>query len=326
MLFILCIITVQIFLIYNIKIITNYFNLYDYPKDDRKNHSKPIPLFGGVVLLPTTIYLILNNNFFLINDMSIRYLFASLTILFCIALIGIFDDLKDFNNKKRIFALFLVIFIITLSSPNLFKIEKIVISFYENDINTNYLKFLLFPIGFIVLNTILNLIDGKNCILLGCFLVTTILLLDNFISAENIYLLSVVLTLIYFNYYNKLFMGTLGVNLITLILSFQILGLNSIGDLHLDKLFVIFILPFVDAVYLLCYRLLNNLSPFSADQNHFHHHLIKKFNIINDKNCFIFYIIFFLTPFIFYNLTESFILTNLIFLLFYFGIRFLKNE
>lgn len=257
--------------------------------------------------------------------MSIRYLFASLTILFCIALIGIFDDLKDFNNKKRIFALFLVIFIITLSSPNLFKIEKIVISFYENDINTNYLKFLLFPIGFIVLNTILNLIDGKNCILLGCFLVTTVLLLDNFISAGNIYLLSVILTLVYFNFYNKLFMGTLGVNLITLILSFQILSLNSIGDLHLDKLFVIFILPFVDAVYLLCYRLLNNLSPFSADQNHFHHHLIKKFSMINDKNCFIFYIIFFLTPFIFYNLTESFIFTNLIFLLFYFGIRFLKK-
>ena len=141
--------------------------------------------------------------------------------MFSIITIGIFDDLYDFDNKKRIIFLFLIVFFITLSSPNIFEIKRLTISFYENDINTNYLKLILFPIGYIILSTILNL-TCKTVFYLEAFIIFFIFNGLNF-SVSYIYFVLTIIILLYLNYKNNLFMGSLGVNLITLVISFEMI-------------------------------------------------------------------------------------------------------
>ena len=284
-----------------------------------------MPLFGGVILLPSVFFLLYDQNFFQINDASIRYFFASFILIFSIITIGIFDDLHDFDNKKRIILLFLTVFLITLSSPNIFEIKRLSISFYENDINTNYLKLILFPLGYIVLSTILNLIDGKNCILLGCFIMIFFIFNGLNFSIGFAYIFLSCLILLFLNFKNKVFMGSLGVNLITLVISFQILDLNLTKELYLDKIFILFILPFFDAIYLLFYRLIKNQNPFKGDLNHFHHELINKFEFINDKNCFLFYNLILIIPFIIYSVFSNFLISIIFFIIIYFFIRRFKN-
>ena len=316
---------IQVFLIYNVENITKKFNLYDFPIDKRKTHKKPIPLFGGVILLPSVFFLLYDQNFFQINDESLRYFFSCFILMLSIITVGIFDDLYDFDNKKRIIILFIIVFLITLSSPNFFEIKLLYISFYENDINTNYLKLILFPLGFIVLNTILNLIDGKNCILLGCFILIFFTFNGLNFSIGFAYMFLTSLILLFLNYKNKLFMGSLGVNLITLILSFQILDLNLTKDLYLDKIFIIFILPFFDAIYLLFFRAIKSRNPLKADLNHFHHQLIDKFKFINNKNCFLFYNLILIAPFLIYWLSDDFLITIIFFIIIYSIIRRFRN-
>ena len=104
--------------------------------------------------------------------------------------------------------------------------EKIKFSFYENDINTYYFKMFLFPLGFLLLSIILNLIDCENGILLTYFLVLIIIFSNSYLNLVHLLLIiSVILTLI-LNLKNKLFMGSLGVNLVSLYLAVIILNQN----------------------------------------------------------------------------------------------------
>ena len=299
--------------------------MYDFPKNIRKTHKKPVPLFGGIILLPSVFILIYDQNFFEINDSSIRYYYACFILMFSIITIGIFDDLYDFDNKKRIIFLFLIVFFITLSSPNIFEIKRLTVSFYENDINTNYLKLILFPIGYIILSTILNLIDGKNCILLGSFFIIFFIFNGLNFSVSYIYFVLTIIILLYLNYKNNLFMGSLGVNLVTLVISFEILDLNLTEELYIDKIFILFLLPFFDSIYLLIYRLIKNQNPFKGDLNHFHHQLIYKFDFVNDKNCFLFYNLILILPFLIYLLFNNFFISIIFFSIIYFLIRKIKN-
>ena len=150
------------------------------PDNKRKKHPFPTPLFGGFIILLPIILFIVNYETLEINNGSLRYNFSFLILIILVATIGFLDDKLNINNKKRIILLISIVLGITLLSPSIFLMEKIKFSFYENDINTYYFKMFLFPLGFLLLSIILNLIDGENGILLTYFLVL-IIIFSNFI-------------------------------------------------------------------------------------------------------------------------------------------------
>jgi UDP-N-acetylmuramyl pentapeptide phosphotransferase/UDP-N-acetylglucosamine-1-phosphate transferase len=319
------IILVQILLLYNIKKLSNFLGIYDLPDNKRKKHSLPTPLFGGfLILLPITLFII-NSEVLEINDGSLRYYFSFLILIILVSILGFLDDKLNINNKKRIILLISIVLGITLLSPSIFVMEKIKFSFYENDINTYYLKMFLFPIGFILLSTILNLIDGENGILLTFFLVLIVIFNNSYLDIINLLMIiSILLTLI-LNLKNKLFMGSLGVHLISLYLAVLILNQNYQKEMLIDEIFIIFILPLVDAAYLFFYRSLNKDSPFKPDENHFHHNIIKKISFINKDNCFLFYNLFALIPYVCLIIFDNILISIMFFITYYLSIRF-KNK
>lgn len=315
---------VQFLLLINMSKIASFFDIYDLPDNKRKKHPFSIPLFGGFILfLPTVLFVLSFPDPNLISN-KLRYNYTYALLIILVSLIGFYDDKLNINNKKRILLLLISLIGITFLSPNIFIVEKIKFSFYENDINTYYLKTLIFPLGFVTLSIILNLIDGKNGILLLFFLIFLILHNKYFYSEAYIYLIITSFILLFLNLKNKLFMGSLGVNIITMIISFNVLNINNLELLNIDKIFLIFILPFTDAFYLFIYRLNSNQSPFKADDNHFHNILIKKFNYVTEKNCFIFYNIIAFSPYFFFKVSNEIFSSLILFMIIYIYLRAYK--
>ena len=156
------------------------------------------------------------------------------------------------------------------------------------------------------------------------FLVLIIIFSNYYLNLVHLFLIiSVILTII-FNLKNKLFMGSLGVNLVSLYLAVIILNQNYQKEMYIDEIFIIFILPLVDAAYLFFYRSINKDSPFKPDENHFHHNIIKKISFIDKKNCFLFYNLFALVPYISLVILNNIFISILIFITYYLFIR-IKN-
>ena len=238
-----------------------------------------------------------------------------------ISIIGFLDDKINIDNKKRIILIITSVLLITLLSPEIFIIEKIKFSIYENDINTNYLKMFIFPMGFLILSIILNLIDGENGILLTFFI--GVMILVNGINNNLAFLLLIGTSLVclVLNLKNKIFMGSFGCNLITLIIALLILNKNNNSTILIDEIFLILILPFIDSVYLFIYRSMKNINPFKPDSDHFHNKIITNLNFVNKKNCYIFYNIYAFTPFLIYKAFNQILISLLFFIFTYILLR-----
>ncbi len=90
--------------IFMLKIFLIKFKLFDIP-NHRSSHSKPIPIGGGMIVVPVIILLSFKDS-----DWSI-YFFASISIIFILSII---DDIKSLPVLIRlIFHFFIIAFVIT---------------------------------------------------------------------------------------------------------------------------------------------------------------------------------------------------------------------
>ena len=94
----------------------------------------------------------------------------------------------------------------------------------------------------------------------------------------------IILILISFYIYKgKFFMGDYGVTVgglfvgLTAIAAYNFQDINS-NTIFVEELCLLFIVPGIDMFRLFTERLIKRKDPFSADNNHLHHILLKKFS------------------------------------------------
>ena len=87
-----------------------------------------------------------------------------------------------------------------------------------------------------------------------------------------------IIILIVLNYQNKLFLGDNGSLLIGFLIScFFIFNYNNDKIENSDTIFIFMMLPGLELLRLAITRILKKRNPFSADDTHIHHLLLKKF-------------------------------------------------
>jgi len=261
-------------------------NLYDIP-GTRTSHLVPVPRLGGAmvfagVIISSVLFTGMEKAF------ELKYIIAGLLILF---FIGLKDDIITLQPYKKAIGQFLASFIIVF-----FGGIKIVYNFPENSVfDFNSLLSLLISIGiFLTLINSMNFIDGIDGLAAGVGTIASLsfgiwFILNGQISFAVI-CFSLTGSLIAFLWYNlfsrefKIFLGDTGSMIIGFLLSvflIRFLDLNWHGpvikttEVAPSLALAILIVPVFDIFRIVFVRIIHGKSPFSPDNNHIHHQVLK---------------------------------------------------
>ncbi len=284
------------------------FNILDFP-NERKIHKKPIPNSGGTILIVSIfLFYIILNSIFKIN----LYFYTNIIIISLIFyILGLIDDLKSPRTVIKIFLIFIILILSLLQFSELVVSELRFNYIYEQSISLGYLAipFTIFCV-FMFFNA-LNYSDGKNgiCISYSIFLMIFLSLINSDYDNDffnHFIILSLLIILIY-NLSNKLFLGNSGVNFISIFLSLLIIKIYNFDKniLFCDEIFLLMLIPGVDAARVTILRIYKKISPFSPDRNHLHHYLSK---FINNNYIWVIYLFLSSLPIIVLYISSNFLI------------------
>ena len=252
------------------------FNFLDYPAKG-KIHTSPTPFVGGIIIYILLI-ICFSLNFFINIDLNL-YSFFYMTVFF---VLGFIDDKFDLNSYYKIL-LVIVISLLMIYVDESFLIYKISFEITNNEFYFGLLKIPVTILCILLLYIAINMSDGINCLLISfaslTLLLINILVFRHSLEFIDITLLSSLITLLYFNYKNKVFLGNAGANLIAAYFIYLLINGNYYRSVDVFLVISPFLVLGIDMVRLIFLRLLKRTNPFNRDLNHFHHILYRKFNI-----------------------------------------------
>ncbi len=264
----------------------NSTNLYA-TENSRTCHKSPIPSLGGIAIFMgicfSSLLLVPNNQF-----NSIQYLLATQFIIF---FLGLKDDIFVLSARKKLIVQIIIAQIIHIYSgvriDNFYGVFGIgALSAIESNLITT--------LTFVGLINAFNLIDGINW-LAGLISISACLFLGTWFAINGFELelgITMALTgsLLGFLKFNKtpakIFMGDTGSLLIGLTITYLLIRFINLNHKSTDLYFsfrsapsmavaVVFI-PLLDTLRVMFIRLIKKQSPFTPDQNHLHHILLKR--------------------------------------------------
>ena len=264
-------------------------NLTDTPSA-RKSHSTQVPVLGGLAIylaaafsmvlmaciFPSKIFIL---DFFLLG-------FGSMTLLF----IGVLDDIVGLKPMQKLIFQIIVSFILIHNAP-------IYISSMDGIFGISGMPYivscLLSVFVYVVFMNMLNLIDGIDGLASGISMVGFAFFAYVSFMTGSYYNMLVSMAgigcIIPFMYYNmfsdsKIFLGDSGSLVMGVILGYLALDFLSINNAPEQLLFggnkiiilmSVFSYPLVDTLRVFMVRISRKRSPFAADKNHIHHHLLR---------------------------------------------------
>jgi len=272
------------FILYNRKKIATKFGTLDNPDFKRKIHTIPIPKTGSYSL--ALIFL-----FFLIFNLKLGFFDKDFNIIMLgsllVFLLGLIDDNKNLTYKTKFFFITTII-LLTLNFSSQIIINKIYLITFDTFFNFNSFSIPFTILCLLLLINSLNLSDGINGLATGIVFFWLIYILKIFPLTYNFFIIFILLKLILIFYHNYLgyhFLGDAG----SLMLSFfsGVLLIKLFNEninspnyfLSAEQIFLFYIIPGLDMLRLFFERLAKKRNPFSADKNHLHHLLIKKFSL-----------------------------------------------
>ncbi|GAU75719.1 MraY family glycosyltransferase [Fusibacter sp. 3D3] len=253
------------------------FGAIDIPKDDRRVHNKPIPLWGGVAIF-TGFFV----SMFLFSDIHTTKLFGLFMGSIVVLVTGMVDDVRPLGAKTKLFMQFVAASILVFSG---FEINFLTNFFGSSE----YIYFGMFsiPVSIIwivgVTNTV-NLIDGLDGLAAGISAIAAITL--GYIAFINHRYDAATITLILagsslgFLPYNfnpaKIFMGDAGALFLGLVLSAISIEGALKGATALTVVVPIIALgvPIFDTAFAIVRRLINKRPIMEADKGHLHHRFL----------------------------------------------------
>lgn len=267
--------------------------------NSRSSHVNQIPNLGGIAFYITYMFGI----YFLSKIYPINFSSALTLSLLILFFVGLKDDLVILSPITKLIAQSISICII-LFEPN-FHITNLHGFFGIQEIST----LITLPISFLLMLTIINaynLIDGIDGLAasIGIFIFSCLGVI--FYSLNMNYELGISLiliaSLVAFLRYNmsvksKIFMGDTGSLIIGFIIATLIIRLLAIDDQTVNQLpflpqnlllviISIIIVPLFDTIRVFFIRVLNGVSPLTADRNHIHHILIDFMKLSHRKSTF----------------------------------------
>lgn len=320
MLIILSIIATSVIIKFRLPI-SKKLKIIDYPFEKRKMHKLPTPLIGGPIIITNLIlintYLILKNEITNIDTTILIFCFFSFVI-------GLIDDIKKISSLNKLMILGVGYILIGIYDKNLFLIylysETLDKFFYLNVFNVFFSTLCV-----LLLINAFNLIDGLNGLAISIGTLWLLYIFNYFENINNVYFILILALLIMlpFNLQGKFFLGDSGSILIgSFIGIFFITSYNLELDLEknkisLEEIFILFMIPGLDMFRLFLERIVNKKNPFSPDDKHLHHFLIKNFDL---KLTLIIYLMLIIIPIIinYYELISpslNIIITTFIYLL-----------
>ncbi len=300
----------------NLNFISKKIGIFDYPDNQRKNHSNIIPPIGGVPIFFSIVLLTLLNIFsdnktffedfyFVHNQIDFKSIFAFFFCTTCLFLLGLLDDKNGVSANLRLIIFGLIFYFATLLDDQLV-LSSLKLETLQIEIELDKIKIFFTLCCFLVLINALNMFDGINN-QFGLYL----LILFSILAFKKIFLfisLPILVSLIfflYFNFKNKIFIGNHGVYFLSFILSFLIIkNYNSTIYITVEEVYLLLYLPILELLRLFLIRLYKNKNPFRGDSNHIHHYFYKKTNS-SLKTALITNLISFL-PFIIFSFYKSF--------------------
>jgi UDP-N-acetylmuramyl pentapeptide phosphotransferase/UDP-N-acetylglucosamine-1-phosphate transferase len=257
------------------------------PFNARKVHTKVVPPMGGVaIFIGFTISSIIATDG--ISFDALKYIIASVIIMF---FIGLKDDLMDISARKKLMVqIFAAVILIALGNVRFTNLHG-VLGFTDIGFGASLILSLF---TMVVIINAFNLIDGIDGLASGLAILAASAFGSWFYLSGHpqfaILSFAMVGSLVGFFIYNvfghrnKLFMGDTGSLIIGLIISALTVKFN---EFNVDKTipyavsaapalsFAIIIVPLIDTLRVMTIRISNKKSPFSADNNHIHHRLLK---------------------------------------------------
>ncbi len=242
------------------------------------NQDYKVPLSGGIFLLGYFYY---NQEYF--DILLIFYL----SIFFLLGLVTDLNFIKSPTYRFLIQIFILLLFIVHLE-VSVFDVRLE----WMNILLENYyfnIFFVLFCL--LVLINGSNFIDGNNGISLGYFLIVFTVILNlidrKIIFYEEIFIFSFILLLIIlltFNLFNKLYLGDSGVYLLSLFSGYILIDIFYQNQ-NISPYFIvnIFWYPAFEILFSLIRKIKSKYSPLKPDTSHFHqlffYFLLKKINL-----------------------------------------------
>ena len=313
--FLLTIFLIPFLVIFFNKICENY-KILDIP-DGRKSHSFPMPISGGFVLVFSSVILLVLMNKLNLSDKI--FFFDIILVSSIFFFLGLIDDLKKYNTKLKILSIALLIILILIIYKD-FNIINLKFNFiFNKNFILEYLSkpFTMFCI-FILFNT-LNYADGKNgiSISLSIFWISYLMFKTNIDFFFLIEMILILFILLIFNLRNKFFLGNSGVNFLSIFISLSLIKIYNTQstDFYCDEIFLLLLVPGIDATRVTIYRIYKKISPLKPDKNHLHHHLEK---YIDEKLIWLVFLLLTIAPIFILLISDNFIISIIIPLLIYF--------
>ena len=268
----------NVLLFLNLKSISHYMNVYDYPDKVRKFHTKKVPLLGGFIIY-LNIFILFTSAKFIDYDYPIFLNTSSFLLISLFFFIGIYDDKKNISPILKLTLLSLGLIIFFYESKLL--ISTLNFKLYFRSVDLEFSSIFFSTLCVLLFLNSLNMFDGvNNQVIFYSIFFIIILLFYKF----NIYYLLLIIPLFfvsYFNFLNKIFLGYSGVYIIALIISLNIfeIYIYQPKSIYPEEIFLLMFIPGLDMFRLFIHRIILRRNPFSADRLHLHHLLLNKLNV-----------------------------------------------
>ncbi len=253
-------------------------NAIDVPKDERRVHSKPIPVMGGLAIyISFVIGVILYNGILTSSQLGI---IVGATI---IVIGGVIDDIKELSAKYKLLIQIAAAACILISGVSISVLTNPFREFYPY-LNIGWISIPMTIIWILGVTNAFNLIDGLDGLAAGIAFISCVTLM--IVSIINGRLEAAFLTAVLsgailgFLPYNfnpaSIFMGDTGSQL----LGFLLAAISIEGAIKSATAFVIavpilaFALPIYDILFAMIRRKANGKPMMQADKGHLHHRLL----------------------------------------------------
>ncbi len=294
----------NLFLVINIKNISRFINLYDFPDNKLKTHKKKISLIGGTIVMLNIFFLLFIDFAFQIKFFdffqSTTEIFSFLAVLFLFFILGFYDDKYKIKPYLKFFLSILISIFYVFTNENII-VDSFSISIYEYRIFLEVFSVLFTVFCIIVLINSLNFYDGINGQLLIFFLImfSYLLLKTNRFEFYSLIII-IILFCLFLNLSNEMFLGDNGVYVMSIILITSIIYEHNVykNFIYADEIFFLLLLPGIDLIRLTIVRLINGRNPFYGDRNHIHHLMIKRYSLLITN---IFLVFLSILPILLYN-------------------------
>lgn len=250
-------------------------NLIDLP-NERSSHETPtLRGFGIVIFISIGVTLTVFDSFMIYEN---PYLLCSVLI---VAIIGLFDDIKETAPLIKISALTLAYIFLYMEG---FLINDLGILLGVSLELNLMVAFIFSSIAVIIFTNSFNLVDGLDglagtiaFIIFSSFLLIGIKNNDQLLTTIPILFMTSLVVFLFYNWHPaKVFMGDSGSLMLGFVIS--VLGIKAINYIEPISILYIVAIPVLDTLFVIIRRVLNKISPFRPDRMHLHHILMLFFN------------------------------------------------